>query len=202
MNDLIIRNVPTFINKELIKATKQMYAISESMRKSALETAAIIAHVAETQCYEDDGFFTVHEWVEKTFGLKKSASYTLLKIGSEYLSTVYNAKGKVVGYVSNVATAPEAGDYSISQIEKMLPAGHDLATKLNEDGILSPSMTCKEIEAVVKHYTRADEDTEEEVTEDATTDGDGVDGDMDIVVIDEHGNRYAIPESVLEKYKI
>ena len=202
MNDLIVRNVPTFANKELNKATKQMYAISESMRKSALETAAIIAHVAETQCYEDDGFSTVHEWVEKTFGLKKSASYTLLKIGSEYLSTVYNAKGKIVGYVTNVADAPEAGDYSVSQIEKMLPAGHDLAKKLNEDGILNPTMTCKEIEAVVKHYTGKDEEEAEEAAEDATTNSDGVDGEMDIVVTDEHGNRYAIPESVLDKYKI
>ena len=202
MNDLIIRNVPSFVNKDLNKATHQMLAISETMRKSALETAAIIAHVAETHCYEDDGFSTVHEWVEKTFGLKKSASYNLLKIGSEYLSTVYNANGKVVGYVTNVADAPEAGDYSISQIEKMLPAGHDLAKKLNEDGVLNPAMTCKEIEAVVKHYTGKDGENEEDADVEAIPDGDGVDGDMDIIVTDEHGNRYAIPESVLDKYKI
>lgn len=202
MNDLIIRNVPSFANKELNKATHQMLAISETMRKSALETAAIIAHVAETQCYEEDGFSTVHEWVERTFGLKKSASYTLLKIGSEYLSEVYNSKGKIVGYVTNVADAPEAGDYSISQIEKMLPAGHDLAKKLNEDGVLSPSMTCKQIEEVVKHYTGKDEENEEDADVEAIPDGDGVDGDMDIIVTDEHGDRYAIPESVLKKYRI
>lgn len=203
MNEIIIRNVPTFANKELNKATQKMIAISETMRKSALETAAIIAHVAETECFKDDGFNTVHEWVESTFGFKKSTSYTLLKIGSEYVKEVTNAKGKVIGYVTDIAMNPEIADYSITQLEKMLPAGHALAYSLSEDGEINPSMTCKEIEKVIKSHTEDDEEDIEEVTaEDEEAEATESEDEPEIIVVDEKGTRYSVPISIITKYEI
>lgn len=204
MNEIIIRNVPTFANPELNKATKKMIAISETMRKSALETAAIIAHVAETECFKDDGFNTVHEWVESTFGFKKSTSYTLLKIGSEYIKEVVDSRGKVKGYVTDIATHPEVADYSVSQLEKMLPAGHALAYSLSEDGEINPSMTCKEIKKIIKSHTEDDEDEEiEEVTaEDEEAQETESEDEPEIIVIDEKGTRYSVPISIITKYEI
>lgn len=199
--EIAIRNIPTFANKELNAATKKMCMISETLRKSALETAAIIAHVSETECFKDDGFNTVHEWVGETFGFKKSASYTLLKIGSEYLTEVVNSKGKVTGYVSNLVDSQDNGDYSVTQIEKMLPGGWALAKELTDNGETNPGMTCKEIEAVIKRYTKSEDEPEQTDTEPEQTESD-TEPEQDIVVTDEHGNKYAIPVSVLEQYRI
>ena len=212
--EITIRNLPTFANKDLNKATQKIYNISENLRKSALETAYIVAQVEESECYLDDGFATVHEWVERTFGLKKSASYTLLKVGREYVIPVVNAKGKVTGYSTNISGQPEVADYGISQLEKMLPAGHDLAKRLDDIGEINPYMTCKDIEEVIKNNTKQKEEEETETAEaesEETTEAendecitvvDEAGNDECITVVDEAGNSYYVPISILENYKV
>ena len=86
----------------------------------------------------------------KTFGFKKSASYTLLRVGKEYTKQLTDAKGKVAGYKSNLTADNAEKDYTTTQIEKMLPVGHDVAEQLSEEGKISPDMSCKEIEKVIK----------------------------------------------------
>lgn len=86
----------------------------------------------------------------KTFGFKKSASYTLLKVGKEYTKQLTDAKGKVAGYKSNLTADNAEKDYTTTQIEKMLPVGHEVAEQLSEEGKINPDMSCKEIEKVIK----------------------------------------------------
>ena len=62
----------------------------------------------------------MHEWVEKTFGIKKTASYSLLTIGREYTREIVNASGKVVGYGTNLIT-DGSDDFSKTQVEKCYP---------------------------------------------------------------------------------
>ena len=75
----------TFSNKELQKATNTVFKLGDAIKKNWFAIAYIVAHVDAKECYKDDGFNTVHEWVEKTFGIKKTASYSLLTIGKEYI---------------------------------------------------------------------------------------------------------------------
>ena len=136
----------------------------------------------------------VHEWAMKTFGFKKSASYTLLKIGKEYTETIKNSKGSIVGYTSNLLPDSET-DFTTTQIEKMLPAGH-----LVDSEEITPDMTCKEIEAIVKKALNPEE-TETEETETEETETEETETKETIRVYDENGNTYIIPVSVLNQYK-
>ena len=150
-------NEITFSNKELQKSTTSIFKLGNSIKANWFSIAHIIAHVDETECYKDDGFNTVHEWVEKTFGIKKTASYSLLTIGKEYTREITSASGKVIGYGTNLIVDGEP-DFSKTQIEKMLPGGHELATELVSSGEVTPDMSAKEISKVVKRHTNPEPD--------------------------------------------
>jgi len=195
-------NAVTFENKELQKATNAVFKLGDAIKKNWFAIAYIVARVDATECFKDDGFNTVHEWVEKTFGIKKTASYTLLTIGKEYTREIVNASGRVVGYGTNLIT-DGSDDFSKTQVEKMLPAGHELAVELVNDGEITPEMSAKEIARVVKSHTNPETETDE--TEETETETDGGDGEPEtetVSVWDKDGTEYAIPADVLKKYLV
>lgn len=160
-------NAVSFTNKELSKATTAIFKLGDAIKKNWFAIAHIVASVDTTECYKDDGFNTVHEWVEKTFGIKKTASYSLLTIGKEYTREIVNSSGKVVGYGTNLVTDGE-DDFSKTQVEKMLPAGHKLAVELVTGGEITPDMSAKEISKVVKSSLHPEPDEPEQDTEEET----------------------------------
>ena len=195
-------NAVTFENKDLQKATNAVFKLGDAIKKNWFAIAHIVAHVDATECYKDDGFNTVHEWVEKTFGIKKTASYTLLTIGKEYTREIVNASGRVVGYGTNLIT-DGSDDFSKTQVEKMLPAGHEMAVELVNGGEITPDMTAKEIARVVKSHISPEpetDETDEPETEPETDGGDGESETETVSVWDKDGTEYAIPADVLKKY--
>lgn len=214
MNEIaIITNsiAPVYNNKALNTATQKVYKIGETVRKCAFETAMIIAAVEASECYKEDGFNTVHEWTETAFGFKKSASYTLLKIGKEYVREIVNPKtNKVTGYASNLLPEDAEKDFTTTQIEKMLPAGHAFAAELVERGEVTPDMTCREIGKVIKSYLAEDEESaddngDEESDEDTAPEVDNGMVSMTVsdneVTIENGVDTWIIPLEVFNKYK-
>ena len=161
---LVGRNDVAFKNKKLQNATMQIFSIGNNIRQKWFEIGAIIALVDEQECFKDDGFSSVHEWVEKTFGLKKSRSYDLLRIGKEYTREVISKSGKVVGYECNLMPESSADNFTTTQVTRMFPIGHEMVTELVETGEINPSMTAKQIADVVKAHTSSND---EELQEDA-----------------------------------
>ena len=198
-------NAVTFGNKELQKATNAVFKLGDAIKKNWFAIAYIVAHVDETECYKDDGFNTVHEWVERTFGIKKTASYSLLTIGKEYTREITNASGKVVGYGSNLIT-DGSDDFSKTQIEKMLPAGHELAVELVKCGEITPEMPAKEISRIVKSHTEHNDEQEQNDAEsEQETDGTMNKPEQEpetVSVWDRDGNEYVIPIDILSKYAV
>lgn len=172
MNELITLNeakIPVYNSKELNAATRKVISLGEKIRKSALETAAIVAAVDKSGCYKDDGFRTVHDWTASAFGFKKSTSYNMLAIGKEYVAPILNSAGRTIGYSSTFADAVEsAGDFSVTQLIQLLPAGRDMAGQLVLDGKITPDMTCRAIKEVVEAARADEEATEVEEEEEAT----------------------------------
>lgn len=192
----------TFSNKELSKATASIFKLGDAIKKNWFAIAHIVAYVDAKECYKDDGFNTVHEWVEKTFGIKKTASYSLLTIGKEYTREIVNASGKVVGYGTNLITEG-SDDFSKTQVEKMLPAGHEVALALVTDGEITPDMSAKEIAKVVKSHTNPEPEETEQEPEEETEGGEGTEQEQETVSVwDKDGNEYAIPVDILNKYAV
>lgn len=198
-------NAVSFDNKELQKATNAVLKLGDAIKKNWFAIAHIVAHVDETECYKDDGFNNVHEWVEKAFGIKKSASYSLLTIGREYTREIVNSSGKVVGYGTNLIT-DGSDDFSKTQVEKMLPAGHELAVELVNGGEITTDMSAKEISRVVKSHIKTDpyeSETDCMEPENETEVREGTEQEPETVSVwDKDGNEYKIPVDVLAMYRI
>lgn len=206
---------PTYTNKALNTATQKVYKIGETVRKCAFETAVIIASVESSECYKEDGFNTVHEWTNAAFGFQKSASYTLLKIGREYVREITDSKtGKIKGYMSNLLPEDAEKDFSTTQIEKMLPAGHAFAAELVEREEITPDMTCREIGKIIKSYTNTDEEKESETEEESESGVKVIENGADTcyqvtmtqsgtdIVIDNGVDTWIIPEEEFNKYRV
>lgn len=141
---------PTFINPQLHKATDAIFRLGESIRINQYQVAAIIAGVDASECYKDDGFDSVHDWVTKTFGFGKSQSYDLLKVGREYTRKLVDDRGRTKAYECNLLPEGSPENFTASQVAKLLPVGHDKAEELVKAGVVTPRMTCKEIAKAVK----------------------------------------------------
>ena len=162
------RTALTFTNKKLQNATMQIMQIAGKIRNNWFEVGAIIALVDAQELYKDDGFNNVHEWTARAFNIKKSMSYDLLKIGKEYTREILSEKGRVLGYECNLEVPDSSENFALTQVIRMLPAGHEKAQELVTAKVITPDMSSTAIGKVVKGLTAKDEPTDElETTDEA-----------------------------------
>ena len=160
------RTALTFTNKKLQNATMQIMQIAGKIRNNWFEVGAIIALVDAQELYKDDGFNNVHEWTARAFNIKKSMSYDLLKIGKEYTREILSEKGRVLGYECNLEVPDSSENFALTQVIRMLPAGHEKAQELVTAKVITPDMSSTAIGKVVKGLTAKDEPTDEPETTD------------------------------------
>lgn len=178
-NELMITS-REFKNTKLRNYTEQIYKQGVSIKKSYARIAATLAKIDMSKCYEMDGFSDVHDYAQQVLGLKKSTSYSFLKIGYEYIDSKS---------LESVLKHDEGNDFSISQLQVILPLKSvETAKELAERNEINPNMTVKEIKEVVKGLTGKGKEEG----------GDSHEvGDEVIEVEPQESNRYTI-KSVLE----
>lgn len=173
-----------FHDAQLRDATERINRYAGEILRNGFAIGATMAMVESTKCYENDGFKSTVEWAMKSFNLKKSAVYNYLKIGKDFTREIVSNKGKTTGYCSNLlkipgtdvevlsyntepAPAPEK-DFTPSQIERLLPVGRDTALEMVREGVITPEMSCKDIQRIVKTHTAENDETETESTDPGT----------------------------------
>lgn len=187
MMNLNRANVPTFNNKRLQTATDKIFSLGEKIRRNALETCAVIATVDAEKSYEMDGFKSVHEWTVEAFGFKKSTSYNMLNIGRDYIKPIKNEKGRITGYASIIAS--DEGDYTVTQLRTLLPAGVDGAIELAESKKITPDMSTRAMKEVVDEYKEEHSKDEDEDKDDVKTSKDKVKTSKDEVKAEDEPER-------------
>lgn len=201
MENIIITKEGKYKNQILQKQTERMLALGGNIKKAFFGMSAIIADVEAKECFKDDGFNSVHDWTKDAFNFQKSQSYAFLKIGKEYLSIVRDENGKIKQVRSNLTPDDSPIDYGMTQIQKLLPLGHDKAKEICYDGTVNPRMTVKEIDAIVKGILNPeDEDETDENTVDTEAEVTPTE-ELFVEVWTKDGTLYRIPESVLSNYK-
>ena len=164
----------TFVNKKLQNATMQIFQIAGKIRNNWFEVGAIIAMVDEQELYKDDGFNNVHEWTTRAFNIKKTMSYDLLKIGKEYTREILSEKGRTIGYECNLVVPDSSDNFALTQVIRMLPAGHDKAQELVNSKVITPDMSSTLIGKIIKvlkepaNSNESDEPTETNEPDDST----------------------------------
>ena len=149
----IITTSQKFENKDLQKVTNEIQRVGVSIRQNFYKLAGLLKRVETERLYVDDGFMSVSEYAEKTFGIKKTTTYNLLKIAGSYLNNT--------GKESNL---PHNGtkDYSSSQLNVLLPLDENTVRQLANDGDIYPEMSIRDMKKVIKLY-KEDEPKETEI---------------------------------------
>lgn len=157
MNELTTK---TFGNESLKKATEEIIRLQKNVNESLISVAGISGEVAKSESYKDDGFKSAQEWLMNTFNYKKSTAYTMVKIGKEYVELEVNDWGYV--YKTIFANHETDEDFTLTQLEKLLPLGKENIEMYLHTGGLNYSMTVKEIKDFVSAIKRLDKKTETE----------------------------------------
>ena len=115
-NELATINVNEIQNKELKKITNRIFAIGDKMNSYKLELARLFVKVEMNNLFKQDGFKDMSAWAQACFGIKKTQSYELFKIGNSFVVEEVDDKGRV-SYHSKFKTV--SGDYSFTQLVRM-----------------------------------------------------------------------------------
>ena len=160
MNELTTK---TFENESLKKATEEIIRLQKNVNQSLISVAGISGEVEKSESYKDDGFKNVQEWLMNTFNYKKSTAYTMVKIGKEYVEL--EVDGCVPIYKTIFANHETDEDFTLTQLEKLLPLGKEKIKVYLLTGDLKYSMTVKEIKNFVSTIKSLEKKTDVEETE-------------------------------------
>ena len=153
----------SFTNKELNKATKEILKIGNNIKKDMFKVAVILYGVRVSECYKDDGFKNIGEYANKTFGFAKTNTYNLIKVAESYIdmetkeSNLPHESGK---------------DFTTAQIIKMLPTKYERVYELVENEVITPEMSCREIEKALKESNASEGEGEGEGDNETATEQD------------------------------
>lgn len=156
MNELTTK---TFGNESLKKATEEIVSLHKNVNQSLISVAGIAGEVATSESYKDDGFKSAQEWLMKTFNYKKSTAYTMVKIGKEYVQLEIDVCLPI--YKTIFANPETDEDFTLTQLEKLLPLGKEKIEAYLNTGDLKYSMTLKEIKDFVSAIKSLEKKTEE-----------------------------------------
>ena len=160
MNELATKK---FENQSLAKATEEIIRLQKNVNESLISVAGISGEVAKSESYKDDGFKSAQEWLMNTFNYKKSTAYTMVKIGKEYVQLEIN--GCLPIYKTIFANSETDEDFTLTQLEKLLPLGKERIEVYLSTGDLKYSMTVKEIKEFVSEIKSLEKKSEEPETE-------------------------------------
>lgn len=142
MKELITINnvntaVPTFTNKRLNDATQKILSIYVSAANYAdrknREIAKILASVAADKCYAEDGFDSVSDYAEKTFGIRRTNAYALATAGAIYNDVAADERLK------------ELSPSKLAEISRLAP---ETTKALLDSGRITPMTTQKELREI------------------------------------------------------
>lgn len=86
----------SFKNADLNKFSENIAKIAIDSVSRNIELAKIFGRILETECYKEDGFSSVADFAEKTFGIKKASAYQLANVGRRFFNSDSETAGKVV----------------------------------------------------------------------------------------------------------
>lgn len=147
--DFVLNQNVTINDPELKAVTNEIRKAGANVIGNTFKIAVLVAKVEDDEMYLADGFIDVFDYVKQCFGLEKTSAYNLIKAGREFITEIES--GKTTKFETILTHG--AKDYSISQVFKMLPLGIEKAKELTKDGVIDETMSCRQIEKIVKENT-------------------------------------------------
>ena len=158
--------IPTISNPELHTITNDIFALGFNMRLVAKQIAAKVAYVrdnADRLCGEFDAETPAKRfevWGTQILGLKRAQLNAFAKVGKELLFSD-GAVSILADKAENLkGINTEVQEFTMSQLQTIVPLGIDKIDELVYDGKIKPSMTVLEIKEVVNENDPKKEEKE------------------------------------------
>lgn len=177
--DIVLNQNVSINNPELKKVTGEIRKASANVIGNTFKISALIARVDSEELFIEDGFTDVFDYAKQCFGLEKASVYNLIRVGNDFISEV--KKGNITSFQTLLTHGDK--DYSISQVFKMLPLGIEKAKELTSDGVIDETMSCRQIERIVKENTDGTKARGKTKTEPKTEPDDDEDFDENVVML-------------------
>lgn len=142
------------VDKDLKDYTTKIKKCGDNIRKNYIKIAHLLSEVDAKECYLEDGFESVVDYAGQVLGIQKTTAYNMLKIGKEYIAE----SGE------RTILTDTGADYSVSQIQALLPLGVEKVKEINKEGTINPEMSVRQIKNLVKGLTESPDPEEDENT--------------------------------------
>lgn len=132
-----------FKSKALNAYSRQIAEIGAEMASKNIQIAKILGKIWTEEVYKEDGFTSVQEYAEKTFGIKKASAYQLANVGKRF----YNSDSETARKVADMlppANLSELKNMTDDDIEKEVEAGN-----------ITPDTTQKQLRDIASKYKEA-----------------------------------------------
>ena len=198
-----------YISKRLEKATDTIFKCADGINSKSFEICYKIAEVAkaakeDNSILSSDGFKNVAEWCENAFGFQKSSTNYMERIGKQFI--IKNGSR----YTTNFVSESQEGyiEFSYAQLVKMLPFCKPDDTMVRDcifKGIVTNTMSCREIERILKEVQESIAEPTTEVVDDTevaeeSANAETEDSTVYVEVWDGAGVCFRIPHDVLMQY--
>ena len=167
MEELTSKNL-SFIDEDLKHYTTKIKKCGDNIRKNYIKIAYLLFEVESKECYLEDGFESTIDYASQVLGIQKTTAYNMLKIGKEYVAE--NGERTIL--------TNSGADYSVSQIQALLPLEVEKVKEINDEGVITPDMSVRQIKGIVKELTDADPEPEEDYN---TVDGEVTDESDEVI---------------------
>ena len=173
----------SFKNAELNKASARIAVLKSSISENMYEIATILGRVKREKLYVEDGFSSVHEYAEKALDLSRPTAYAMAGVGDRFL-------------LSDTKTAQTAA--------AMLPPSNlaelvGLTDEEIQDGInkklITPASTQAQLRAYANAVKSRRKDGKVKVLPQFIVDVKILHNNT---VTDIHGDKWTLPEAILE----
>lgn len=132
-----------FKSSALNAYSRQIAEIGAEMASKNIQIAKILGKIWTEEAYKEDGFTSVQEYAEKTFGIKKASAYQLANVGKRF----YNSESETARMVADML--PPA---NLAELKNM--ADEDIAKEV-EAGNITPDTTQKQLREIAAKHKEA-----------------------------------------------
>lgn len=132
-----------FKSASLNAYSRQIAEIGAEMASKNIQIAKILGKIMTEEAYKEDGFTSVQEYAEKTFGIKKSSAYQLANVGKRF----YNSDSETARKVADMlppANLAELKNMTDEDIDKEVKAGN-----------ITPETTQKQLRDIASKHKEA-----------------------------------------------
>lgn len=129
-----------FKSPSLNAYSRQIAEIGAEMASKNIQIAKILGKIWTEEAYKEDGFTSVQEYAEKTFGIKKASAYQLANVGKRF----YNSESETARKVADML--PPA---NLAELKNM--SDEDIAKEV-EAGNITPDTTQKQLREIASKH--------------------------------------------------